>query len=114
MIGTYGNFYLANGDTELTLHARRNEVFRFHLANACNPRVLNLGFLYKSADGYWVNPLSQSFPCQDGNRRPSPDRMDGPWRTGQGYYHIAEHLEAMMMFNHQVKAFPQKMKADAK
>ncbi len=51
MMGRFGNVFLANGDTALTLAVHRKELVRFYFTNACNARVLNLGFHTKDASG---------------------------------------------------------------
>jgi suppressor of ftsI len=45
MMGRFGNVFLVNGDTAFNLAVKRKEVVRFYVTNACNARVLNLGFL---------------------------------------------------------------------
>lgn len=55
MMGRFGNVFLANGDTALTLTMRRKEVVRFFFTNACNARVLNLGFHVKDELGEFVS-----------------------------------------------------------
>lgn len=53
MMGCFGNIFLSNGEEEMLLRARRNEVIRFHLVNAANARVFDLGFHARDADGNW-------------------------------------------------------------
>lgn len=55
MMGRFGNVFLANGDTALTLTFRKNEVVRFYFTNACNARVLNLGLHVKDTSGVLLN-----------------------------------------------------------
>jgi FtsP/CotA-like multicopper oxidase with cupredoxin domain len=44
MMGRFGNEFLVNGDTDYVLDVKRNELIRFYVTNACNARVLQLGF----------------------------------------------------------------------
>jgi FtsP/CotA-like multicopper oxidase with cupredoxin domain len=41
-MGRFGNTLLANGEPELSMQARRNEVVRFYVANTANTRVFNV------------------------------------------------------------------------
>jgi FtsP/CotA-like multicopper oxidase with cupredoxin domain len=43
-MGRFGNVLLVNGETALSLSARRGEVVRFYLTNTANTRVFNLSF----------------------------------------------------------------------
>ncbi len=43
-MGRFGNVLLANGDPDLALGAREDEVIRFYLVNTANTRVFNVGF----------------------------------------------------------------------
>jgi FtsP/CotA-like multicopper oxidase with cupredoxin domain len=43
-MGRYGNVMLVNGETDLSLTARRGEVVRFYLTNTANTRVFDVGF----------------------------------------------------------------------
>lgn len=54
MMGRFGNVFLANGDTDLVIHAKRNEVIRFYHTNACNSRTLFLGYFTKSTNGVYL------------------------------------------------------------
>lgn len=42
LMGRFGNVFLADGDTDLVIHVRKNSYVRFYVTNACNTRVLNL------------------------------------------------------------------------
>ncbi len=42
-MGRFGNVLLVNGETELSLGARRGEVLRFYLTNTANTRIFNVG-----------------------------------------------------------------------
>jgi FtsP/CotA-like multicopper oxidase with cupredoxin domain len=42
-MGRFGNVLLANGETELSLGARRGEVVRLYLTNTANTRIFNVG-----------------------------------------------------------------------
>ncbi len=55
MMGRFGNLYLANGDTALSIRVKRKEVIRLYLTNACSARVLNLGLYYQYPDGELLN-----------------------------------------------------------
>jgi FtsP/CotA-like multicopper oxidase with cupredoxin domain len=43
-MGRFGNVMVVNGETELSLTARRGEVVRFYLTDTANTRVFNVGF----------------------------------------------------------------------
>lgn len=44
LMGRFGNLFLVNGDPDFKLDVKRNELVRMFLTNACNTRVLSLGF----------------------------------------------------------------------
>jgi FtsP/CotA-like multicopper oxidase with cupredoxin domain len=43
-MGRFGNTLLVNGETDLSLQARRGEVVRFYMTNTANTRVFNVAF----------------------------------------------------------------------
>jgi suppressor of ftsI len=55
MNGRFGNAYLANGDTDLVIPVKLREVIRFPLTNACNTRVLYVGFHERDPLGKYLN-----------------------------------------------------------
>lgn len=44
LMGRFGNVLLVNGDTDFTMHVKRNEIIRFYVVNASNSRVYNLQY----------------------------------------------------------------------